>query len=113
MRANRINEVYITGDKTDWEKFEAWAATVPYTLRNPLYHWTHLELQSYFDINELLSPATARKIYDECEEKLRSPEYSIRNLIRNRNVEVVCTTDDPLDSLASHRKIKQDGYSVK
>jgi len=113
MRANGINEAYITGNKSDWEKFEQWAATVPYTLRNPLYHWTHLELQRYFDIHELLSPETAKKIYDECNEKLRSPEYSVKNLIKNRNVEVVCTTDDPLDNLSNHQKIKQDNYSVK
>lgn len=113
MRANGVGEEYITGNKSDWEKFEKWAATVPYTLRNPLYHWTHLELQRYFGIHELLSPATARKIYDECNEKLQSPEYSVRNLIKNKNVEVVCTTDDPLDSLAHHEKIKADGYKVK
>jgi len=113
MRANGINEAYITGDKSDREKFEAWAATVPYTLRNPLYHWTHLELQRYFDIHEILSPQTAKKIYDECSEKLQSPEYSVKKLIKNRNVEVVCTTDDPLDNLAHHQKIKQDSYAVK
>jgi glucuronate isomerase len=113
MRANGVNEAFITGNKTDWEKFEQWAATVPYTLRNPLYHWTHLELQRYFGINELLLPSTASKIYDECNEKLQSPEYSVRNLIKNRNVEAVCTTDDPLDNLSHHKKIKQDGYEVK
>lgn len=113
MRANGIGEAYITGNKTDFEKFEKWAATVPYTLRNPLYHWTHLELQRYFGINELLSPATARKIFDECSEKLQSPEYSVRNLIKKMNVEVVCTTDDPADDLLHHNKIKKDGFSVK
>jgi glucuronate isomerase len=113
MRANGVNEAYITGNKSDWGKFEQWAATVPYTLRNPLYHWTHLELQRYFDIHDLLSRATAKKIYDECNEKLQSPEYSVRNLIKNKNVEVVCTTDDPLDSLSHHQKIKADGYNVK
>jgi glucuronate isomerase len=113
MRANGISEAYITGDKSDLEKFEQWAATVPYTLRNPLYHWTHLELQRYFDVHEILSPATAKRIYGECNEKLQSPEYSVKNLIKNRNVEVVCTTDDPLDNLAHHQKIKKDGYSVK
>lgn len=113
MRANGVNEALITGATSDWEKFEQWAATVPFTLRNPLYHWTHLELQRYFGIHELLSPSTARKIYDECNEKLQSPEYSVRNLIKNRNVEVVCTTDDPLDNLAYHKKIKEDGYGVK
>ncbi|MEO6633151.1 MAG: glucuronate isomerase, partial [Mucilaginibacter sp.] len=113
MRANGVNEAFITGSKSDWEKFEQWAATVPYTLRNPLYHWTHLELQRYFGIHVILSPATARKIYDECNEKLQSPEFSVRNLIKSRNVEVVCTTDDPLDSLSHHKKIIDDGYDVK
>jgi len=113
MRANGVNEAYITGNESDREKFEQWAATVPYTLRNPLYHWTHLELQRYFNIHQLLSPETAKRIYDECSEKLQSPEYSVRSLIKTRNVEVVCTTDDPLDSLVHHQKIKQDGYAVK
>ena len=113
MRANGINETFITGGKSDWEKFEQWAATVPYTLRNPLYHWTHLELQRYFGIHDLLSPETAKRIYDECSEKLRSPEFSVRNLISRKNVEVVCTTDDPLDNLSYHQKIKQDGYDVQ
>jgi glucuronate isomerase len=113
MRANGVNEAYITGNKTDEEKFMAWAATVPYTLRNPLYHWTHLELQRYFGIDELLSPASAQKIYAQCNEKLQSPEFSIRNLLKNKNVEVVGTTDDPLDNLSHHQKLKQDGYSVK
>lgn len=113
MRANGVNEAYITGNKTDEEKFMQWAATVPYTLRNPLYHWTHLELQRYFGINELLSPASAQKIYAQCNEKLQSPEFSIRNILKSKNVEVVGTTDDPLDNLSYHQKLKQDGYSVK
>ncbi|GGA94165.1 glucuronate isomerase [Mucilaginibacter rubeus] len=113
MRANGVNEAYITGNKTDEEKFMQWAATVPYTLRNPLYHWTHLELQRYFGINELLSPASAQKIYAQCNEKLQSPEFSIRNILKIKNVEVVGTTDDPLDNLSHHQKLKQDGYSVK
>lgn len=113
MRANGISEKYITGDASDWEKFEKWAETVPYTFRNPLYHWTHLELQRYFDIHEILSPATARKIYDECSEKLRSPEYSVRNLIKKMNVHSIGTTDDPLDDLKHHQKIKDDGFSVQ
>ncbi|UOE52759.1 glucuronate isomerase [Mucilaginibacter sp. SMC90] len=113
MRANGVNEAYITGNKTDEEKFIAWAATVPYTLRNPLYHWTHLELQRYFGIDELLSPASAQKIYAQCNEKLQSPEFSIRNILKNKNVEVVGTTDDPLDNLSYHQKLEQDGYSVK
>jgi glucuronate isomerase len=113
MRANGVNEAYITGNKTDREKFEQWAATVPYTLRNPLYHWTHLELQRYFDINELLSPATALEIFTDCNNKLQLPQYSVRNIIRNKNVEVICTTDDPLDDLAYHQQIKASGYEVQ
>jgi len=113
LRANGINESYITGNKSDWEKFEKWAATVPYTLRNPLYHWTHLELQRYFDVKELLSADTAKKIFDECSEKLRSPEFSVRALVKSKNVEVIGTTDDPLDNLAYHQQIVNDGYSVK
>ncbi|WP_184550290.1 glucuronate isomerase [Mucilaginibacter sp. FT3.2] len=113
MRANGVNEAYVTGSKTDEEKFEKWAATVPYTLRNPLYHWTHLELQRYFDIKELLSPATAKQIYADCTKKLQSPGYSVRNIIKGKNVEVICTTDDPLDNLADHQKIKADGYAVQ
>ncbi len=113
MRANGINEACITGTKTDWEKFEQWAATVPYTLRNPLYHWTHLELQRYFDIHEILSPKTAKAIYDDCTQKLQKPEYSVQNLITKMNVEVICTTDDPLDSLEHHQKIRAANLKVK
>jgi len=113
MRANGIPEKYITGDASDYEKFEKWAETVPYTLRNPLYHWTHLELQRYFDVYDILSPATARKIYDECTAKLQTPEYSVRRLIQKMNVESIGTTDDPLDDLLSHQKIKADGFSAK
>jgi glucuronate isomerase len=113
MRANGIHEKYITGSASDYEKFEKWAETVPYTLRNPLYHWTHLELQRYFDVYDILSPATARKIYDECTAKLQTPEYSVRRLIEKMNVESIGTTDDPLDDLLSHQKIKADGFSVK
>jgi glucuronate isomerase len=113
MRTNGINESFITGDKSDFEKFEKWAETVPYTLRNPLYHWTHIELQRYFDIHELLHPQSAKKIYDACTQKLQIPEYSVRNLLRKMNVEVVCTTDDPTDDLEYHKKIKDDGFEVK
>lgn len=113
MRANGIDEAYITGNKSDWEKFEKWAETVPYTLRNPLYHWTHLELQRYFDVYDILSPATAKKIYDECTAKLQTPEYSVRNLLRKMNVVTVATTDDPIDDLAFHQQLKHDGFEVK
>ncbi|WP_028523745.1 glucuronate isomerase [Runella limosa] len=105
MRTNGIHENYCTGAATDYEKFEKWAETVPYTLRNPLYHWTHLELQRYFDVHEVLNPRSARRIYDECSEKLRTPDYSVRNLLRKMNVEVVCTTDDPLDTLEYHQQL--------
>ena len=113
MRTNGVPEKYCTGDATDYEKFEQWAATVPYTLRNPLYHWTHLELQRYFDVDKLLSPATAREIYDECTAKLQTPAYSVKNLLRKMNVKVLCTTDDPTDSLEYHKKIKESGFEIK
>ena len=105
MRTNGIDESYITGNKTDFEKFEQWAATVPYTLRNPLYHWTHLELQRYFDVHELLSPTTAKQIYDDCSAKLQTPEFAVQSLIKKMNVETICTTDDPLDNLAYHQQL--------
>lgn len=114
MRTNGIAEKYCTGnDTSDWEKFEKWAETVPNTMRNPLYHWTHLELKTAFGIEKLLSPKTAREIYDACNEKLRSPEFSARNLMRKYKVEVVCTTDDPVDSLEHHIKTKNDGFEIK
>ncbi len=113
MRTNGVDESYCTGDKSDYEKFEKWAETVPYTLRNPLYHWTHLELQRYFDVHEILNPESAKKIYDECTEKLQTKDYSVRNLLRKMNVKVVCTTDDPTDSLEYHQKIKVDNFEIK
>ncbi len=113
MRANGVDENYCTGNKTDLEKFKKWAETVPYTLRSPLYHWTHLELQRYFDIHELLNEDSAQRIYDECSQKLQTKEYSVRNLLRKMNVEVLCTTDDPVDSLEHHKKIKEDGFEIK
>lgn len=113
MRTNGINERYCTGEATDYEKFEKWAATVPFTMRNPLYHWTHLELQRYFDINKILNADTAREIYEEASATLRTPEYSVRNLLRKMNVKVLCTTDDPTDSLEHHKKIKDDGFDIK
>ncbi|MBO9683509.1 MAG: glucuronate isomerase [Flavisolibacter sp.] len=113
MRANGVDESYCTGNKPDFEKFKKWAETVPYTLRNPLFHWTHLELQRYFDVYDVLNGDTAEKIYEECSAKLQTPEYSIRNLMRKMNVKVVCTTDDPIDSLEHHQKIKEDGFEIK
>lgn len=114
MRTNGVDERYCTGkDTSDWEKFEKWAETVPYTMRNPLYHWTHLELKTAFGVNKLLNPGTAKEIYDECTAKLQTPEYSCRGLMLKYHVETVCTTDDPVDSLEHHLKIKQDGFQVK
>jgi glucuronate isomerase len=113
MRANGVDEYYITGGATDLEKFKKWAETVPYTLRNPLYHWTHLELQRYFDIHEVLSGDNAERIYNECTAKLQTPEYSVQNLLRKMKVETLCTTDDPLDSLEFHQKIKNDEVDIK
>ena len=112
MRTNGIPESYCTGNNTDWEKFEKWADTVPHTLRNPLYHWTHLELQRYFGISEILNPASAPGIYDTCNQLLQTPAYSVRNLLRSRNVALICTTDDPADDLQYHRQIKQDGFEI-
>ena len=103
MRTNGVDERFCTGkDTTDWEKFEKWAETVPYTLRNPLYHWTHLELKTAFGIDKILSPKTAREIFDECNEKLKQPEFSARGLMKHYHVECVCTTDDPVDDLHNH-----------
>lgn len=112
MRANGVPEHYITGTASDWEKFEKWAETVPHTLRNPLYHWTHLELQRYFGITELLNKDSARRIYDECSAKLRTSEYSVRNLLRHMNVHILCTTDDPADSLEHHRALAASNFEV-
>lgn len=113
MRTNGVDEKYCTGNASDWEKFEKWAMTVPYTLRNPLYHWTHLELKRFFGIDKLLSPATAREIWESCNAKLNTPEYSVRNIIRMANVHTICTTDDPVDNLEHHRSIKASGFEVK
>ncbi|MFD2161324.1 glucuronate isomerase [Paradesertivirga mongoliensis] len=112
MRTNGIDEAYITGNKSDYEKFEKWAETVPYTLRNPLYHWTHLELQRYFDVHGVLDGKSARRIYEECTAKLQTKEYSVQGLLRMRKVEAVCTTDDPIDSLEWHQKLAKDGSDI-
>lgn len=113
MRTNGINEDYITGGKSDYEKFEKWAATVPYTLRNPLYHWTHLELQRYFGVHNLLSVKTAQSIYDKATAQLQTPEYSVQGLLSKMKVETVCTTDDPVDDLQFHQALKKEGSFVK
>jgi glucuronate isomerase len=113
MRVHGINEHFITGKATDVEKFEKWAETVPYTMRNPLYHWTHLELKGYFDENRLLKADTAQSIFNNTSEKLNSPQYSVHNLLKKMNVEVVCTTDDPLDTLEFHQKFHSDKAGFK
>ncbi len=106
MRANGIDERFITGNADDDEKFRKWAETVPSAIGNPLYHWTHLELTRYFGITKLLSPSTAERIYRFTSEKLSSTGYSTRSLLKKMNTEIVCTTDDPADSLEHHRKLK-------
>ncbi len=106
MRTNGIDEKYITGDGEDFKKFEAFAKTMPYLIGNPLYHWTHLELKRYFDIDETLSEKTCKMIWDKCNEKLETSEFSAKSLIRRSNVEVICTTDDPKDDLSYHKSLK-------
>ncbi len=113
MRTNGIPERFITGDTTDEEKFAKWAETVPYSVRNPLYHWTHLELWRYFGITEPLSRVTGHEIYDRASTMLNSSDFTVRRLLEKMNVEVVCTTDDPLDTLDSHRQIAESGWSIK
>ena len=113
MRTNGVHEDYCTGQKPDIEKFKYWAATVPFTMRNPLYHWTHLELQRYFGIQDILNPSSANSIYQQASEQLVTTDYSTKNLIRKMNVKVICTTDDPIDSLEYHKKIAASGFEVK
>lgn len=113
MRTLGINESFITGTASDKEKFLQWGKTVPYTLRNPLYHWTHLELARYFDIYELLNENSAEKIYEEATAKLNSPEYSTQNLLRKVNAELVCTTEDPTDNLEHHKKLASSDFEIK
>ena len=109
MRTCGVDEAFITGNASDWEKFEKWAETVPKTLRNPLYHWTHLELRKPFGITDrLLGPGTARSVWDECNEKLARPEFSVRGIIQSMNVETICTTDDPVDDLRFHKQLAKD-----
>ena len=113
MRGNGVQEEYITGNRSSYEKFEKWAETVPYAMRNPLYHWTHLELARVFDIYDVLKPSTARGIYEECTAKLQTEEYRGQALMRKFDVKVVCTTDDPADSLEYHKQIKDNPFGTK
>lgn len=113
MRTLGVDERYITGDASDKEKFMAWAKTVPHTLRNPLYHWTHLELKRYFGIDELLNEESAERIYDAVNEKLRQPEYSCRGLLKKMGVETLCTTEDPVDTLVYHQQLAKSDIDIK
>ena len=113
MRANGIAEDYITGTASDREKHRQWAATLPYALRNPLYHWSHLELDRYFGVQELLTPDNADRIYDRCTEQLQNPSHRVRGLLEQMDVRVVCTTDDPADDLSAHRALRDQGYAIR
>ena len=112
MRTLGINEQFVTGNGSDKDKFLNWAKTVPYTMRNPLYHWTHLELARYFDITDLLNEKSAERIYDETSAKVNSAEYSTRNLLRKVNAELVCTTEDPIDSLDFHEQLAKSDFKT-
>ena len=114
MRGNGVPEEYITGGtRSAWETFEKWAETMPYTMRNPLYHWSHLELKRVFGIDKLLSPATAREIFEECNAKLATPEFRGQSLIRKFNVDIICTTDDPADDLHWHKMIADHPFGTR
>lgn len=113
MRINGVAEKFSTGSATPFEKFNAWAKTVPSTMRNPLYHWTHLELKNYFGIRKLLDESTAREIYDECSAQLQQDNFRIHGLLAKMKVEVVCTTDDPIDNLEYHRKFAGQSTGLK
>ncbi|MBN1845150.1 MAG: glucuronate isomerase [Sedimentisphaerales bacterium] len=113
MRTGGVPERLCTGDAGDWEKFQAWAQIVPQTLRNPLYHWTHLELKRYFGIDQRLSPETAKPIFEATREMLQTDAFRARGLMQSMKVKVVCTTDDPVDSLEHHRQIAAEGFAVK
>jgi glucuronate isomerase len=113
MRNLGIAEKYITGDAADKEKFEKWSAAVPYTLRNPLYHWSHLELERYFGIDEILNPDSADAIYSQCNALLKTNSFSTQGLLKSQNVETLCTTDDPLDNLEHHTAIADSKFKTK
>ena len=113
MRTMGVDEKYITGDASDKEKFLKWAETVPFTIRNPLFHWTHLELKRYFGIEAILSPKTAEAIYEKCNELLLQGGFSTHGLLSKMNVEVVCSTDDPIDSLEHHQAHHNSNSALK
>ncbi|MFC6998931.1 glucuronate isomerase [Rufibacter roseus] len=113
MRTNGIPERFCTGDAPDFDKFEKWAQTVPYTMRNPLYHWTHMELKRPFGIEKILKPESAKEIYEQATEMLQTDAFSVRGILKAMNVEIICTTDDPVDSLEYHQKIAADNFGLK
>ncbi|MEL7342455.1 MAG: glucuronate isomerase, partial [Bacteroidota bacterium] len=113
MRTHGVAERFCTGDASPQEKFERWAKTVPYTIRNPLYHWTHLELRRYFEQEALLSGENAEQIYEDCTAQLQQEEFRVHGLLKKMQVELICTTDDPLDSLEYHRGIQQSDLTLK
>ncbi|MFC7681406.1 glucuronate isomerase [Paenibacillus sp. GCM10028914] len=113
MRANGVPESHITGDASDYDKFLAWTRTVPKTIGNPLYSWTHLELRRFFGIDELLNESTAPQIWAKVNEKLASESFKRRNIIKNANVKLVCTTDDPADSLEYHHLLKEEEHDFR
>ena len=113
MRSNGVPEEDITGSTPDYDKWVQWAKTMPLLIGNPLYHWTHLELRTAFGITETLNPESARRIYDACNAKLAEEGMSARGLMRRYDVRVVCTTDDPVDSLEYHRAIRESGFEIK
>ena len=113
MRSNGVAEKYCTGAATPFEKFQAWAGTVPHTLRNPLYHWTHLELARYFGITLLLDETTAEKIWKTANDKLAKPELTTQGILKKFKVKVVCTTDDPVDDLGYHRAFAASGHPTR
>ncbi len=114
MRTNGVDEKFITGDKSDKEKFFKWAETVPYTLKNPLYHWTHMELKKPFGISDrLLNKDTAEGIWNDCNALLQKDDFSTQGIIKKFNVKVICTTDDPIDSLEFHQQLMKNSFSTK
>lgn len=113
MRTNGVPEDYITGTASDLEKHLKWAETVPYTMRNPLYHWSHLELDRYFGVQALLNAENAESVYHHCNEQLATADFTVQALIKKMKVEIICTTDDPTDNLAHHQQIAKSGFDVK
>lgn len=109
MRSNGVDEKYITGDASDWEKFQQWALVLEKAIGNPLYHWSHLELKSYFSYQGILNGKNAKDVWDHCNKKIKSEKLTARSIITKSKVELLCTTDDPVDDLKWHKIIRDDG----